>query len=362
MDSFYASCELSLKPQLKDSPFVIGADPLDGKGRGVVLACNYPARKYGLRSGMPISTAWRLCPQARYDRPHFYLYEQVSTRVIKLLRPFADKLEQVSIDEAYLDVTARVKMIEKDIPDSSEIKIIQDLCDAIRKSVSSNEKITCSIGASESKIVSKIASDVNKPDGVTIVPPEKVSEFLGPLEVSKIPGVGRVTQRVLENEFHAKTITQLRTVAIDALKLKFGRNAIWLSNVSRGIDDSPVAEGWEPVSISGETTFLEDEGDYGRISETLVEVCRDVHKRASNENFLFRNVAIKIRFSGFETHTRSKSLNVHSDSIDTLENVALSLLSEFEGSEKKVRLIGARVSSLAKKDNDQTTLLQWDSS
>jgi DNA polymerase IV (archaeal DinB-like DNA polymerase) len=259
-------------------------------------------------------------------------------------------------------VTNRVKMIESDVPDSNTVKIIQDLCDSIRRTVSSNEKITCSIGASECKIVSKIASDIHKPDGVTIVPPDDVLDFLGPLQVSKIPGVGTVTQRILENKFHVKMISELRKIPLDELSREFGRNAIWLSNVARGIDDSQVVEGWEPVSISGETTFLEDEGDYAKIKETLIEVCRDVHKRAKNENFLFRSVGIKIRFAGFETHTRSRSLNMPSDSFETLENEALRLLSEFEGSEKRVRLIGARVSNLVKKDKEQLTLLEWDGS
>jgi DNA polymerase IV (DinB-like DNA polymerase) len=360
MDSFYASCELALKPQLKNTPFVVGADPNEGKGRGVVLACNYPARKFGLHSGMPISMAWRLCPQAQYDRPHFELYEQVSSRVIKLLKPFADKLEQVSIDEAYMDVTNRVKLIESDVPDSNTLKVIQDLCDSVRKTVSSNEKITCSIGASECKIVSKIASDIHKPDGVTIVPPDGVIDFLAPLEVSRIPGVGTVTQRILENKFRVKTISDLRKIPVGELSREFGRNATWLSNVARGIDDSPVVEGWEPISISGETTFVEDEGDISKIKETLLEICQDVHKRATNENFLYRSVGIKIRFTGFETHTRSRSLNTASDSFETLENVALRLLSEFEGSEKKVRLIGARVANLVKKDKEQTTLFNWE--
>ena len=360
MDSFYASCELTLKPELGSEPYVVGADPKNGKGRGVVLACNYPARKFGLHSGMPISTAWRLCPQAHYDQPHFDLYEKISSRVMKLLSAFADKLEQVSIDEAYLDASERVSAVLSDVSNTSESKVIEDLCHSIMRNVSAEEKITCSIGAAESKLVAKIASDVKKPNGLTIVKPAEVLAFLGPLEVSKIPGVGTVTQRLLFEKFSVKTISQLREVPVENLKEKFGRNAVWLSNASRGIDESQVIEGWEPLSISGETTFLEDEGDYHKIRRKMLEVARDVHDRAASEGHFYKSVGIKIRFSGFETHTRSRSLPFYSNSLEMIEKETEKLLIEFEGSGKKVRLIGVKVSNLLMKDTYQRTLSEWE--
>ena len=139
MDSFYASCELSNRPELRNVPFVVGADPKDGKGRGVVLACNYPARKFGLHSGMPISRAWQLCPQAHYDFPHFDLYEQVSSRVMKIIQTLADKVEQISIDEAFLEVTDRIATIIENDRVSSELSAIQSLADSIRKNISDKE-------------------------------------------------------------------------------------------------------------------------------------------------------------------------------------------------------------------------------
>ena len=359
MDSFYASCELSRTPEMKNEPFVVGADPRDGKGRGVVLACNYIAKKQGLRSGMPISRAWDLSPQAHYVRPDFEFYGEISSRVMQLLRKFADRTEQVSIDEAYLEVTERLNLISRS-QNLSHDSSIRQLAEEIKRSVMDNQGITCSVGVANCKILAKIATDMNKPNGLTIVNPEEALNFLSPLPVSKIPGVGKVTHRVLSEKFRIETIGDLRKVPIDDLKEAFGRSAIWLSNVSRGIDESEVVESWDPVSISSETTFQEDEGDYAKVREVMDEVAKDVFSRVVSEHYLFRNVGIKIRFTGFETHTRSKSLNAHSVSQEVLLRECEKMLSEFYDSERKVRLIGVRVSSLKKKEDDQKTLMDWE--
>lgn len=360
MDSFYASCEMSQRPDLKSQPFVVGADPLEGKGRGVVLACNYPARKFGLRSGMPISTAWKLCPQAHFCPPRFELYEEVSRRVMSLLKMYADKLEQVSIDEAYLEVTDRVRILVEEGGEKNAVESIQSLSDSIKKSISEKEKITCSIGVADSKIVAKIAADVQKPNGLTIVTPEKTLDFLGTLEVSKIPGVGHVSQKLLLDKLQVKTIADLRNVSMEDLKGRFGKSSMWLYNVARGIDTSPVVERSEPVSISGETTFFEDLSDYSKVRAVMQDVADDVHGRTLLDGFVFKAVGIKIRFSGFETHTRSKTLNSYTNSKEILNRETEKLLSEFYNSGKKVRLIGLRVSTLQKDDNGQKTLLEFE--
>ncbi|MDG6907970.1 MAG: DNA polymerase IV [Nitrososphaerota archaeon] len=362
MDSFYASCELSSKPEMRETPFIVGADPKQGKGRGVVVSCSYAARKFGVHSGMPISKSWELCPQATYVRPNFELYEQISFRVMQLLRQFADLVEQVSIDEAYLDVTHRIATVLEDRVEDDELSAIQALADSIRKAVTNQEKITCSIGAAETKIVAKIATDTHKPNGFTVVPPGKVLDFLSPLEVSKIPGVGKVTKRILSEDFGVKTIFDLRKVDPGRLRDRFGRNSIWLQNAANGIDESEVVESWDTLSISGETTFEEDEPDYEKVRRVMRDVAEDVHKRALAEGYLFRNVGIKIRFTGFETHTRSKSLGAYTNSFELLERETEKLLSEFYESEKKVRLVGVRVSSLQKIESGQTTLSSWSES
>src|SRR5579875_2583506 len=368
MDSFYASCELSLRPELKDTPFIVGADPKDGKGRGVVIACNYPARKLGVRSALPISKAWELCPQAVYVRPNFDFYGRVSEAVFEIIRQFADRVEQVSIDEAYLDVTGRVAsmmmmmmMLSQDhkANDDQQEYSIRSLASSIKESIREKQGITCSIGVAESKIVAKIATDMNKPDGLTIVKPGKVMDFLAPLPVGRIPGVGKVTEGILNSRFGIRTIADLRGTPIEDLESAFGRNSAWLHNVANGIDRSEVVERWEHVSLSGETTFEQDESDFSKVAKAMYDVAQDVHRRAVSENYTFRNVGIKVRFSGFETHTRSRSLKVPTTSLEILNAECEKLLSEFARSGKKVRLIGVRVSSLERSAEGQSSLLDW---
>lgn len=279
---------------------------------------------------------------------------------MSILKLYADRLEQVSIDEAYLEVTERVGMIVSEGGEKNVIDSIRALAKSIKRNISEEEKITCSIGVSDSKTVAKIATDMQKPDGLTIVTPEKTVDFLAPLEVSRIPGVGQVSQKLLLDKLHVKTIEDLRRVPIDDLKDKFGKSSMWLYNIARGIDLSQVVERWEPVSISGETTFFEDVSDYAKIRETMLEVAGDVHKRTHLDSYIFKAIGIKIRFSGFETHTRSKTLNSYTDSKEILDREAEKLLSEFYTSGKKVRLIGVRVSTLLKKDEKQKTLLEFD--
>ena len=240
------------------------------------------------------------------------------------------------------------------------ISDIRNLADQIKKSVFENQGITCSIGVANSKIVAKIATDMNKPNGLTIVRPNEVIAFLSPLPVGKIPGVGKVTEKILLEKFRIEKIADISRVPLDDLKDVIGRSALWLSNIASGVDRSEVVESWDPVSISGETTFDEDEGDYSKVKGVMNEVAKDVHSRVVNEEYLFRNIGIKIRFTGFETHTRSKSLYSHSSSFEILARECEKLLSEFYESERKVRLIGVRVSNLKKKETDQTTLMDWE--
>ncbi|MHB1908192.1 MAG: DNA polymerase IV [Nitrososphaerales archaeon] len=357
MDSFYASCELAKNPSLKNDPFVVGADPRNGQGRGVVLSCNYPARKFGVRSGMPISRAWKLCPKAKYVFPDFALYQEVSQRVMEILHKFTEKTEQVSIDEAYLDFTDNPLSALKGKQRSDAISLIAA---EIKKQIKEKEKITCSIGVSNSKLVSKIASDINKPDGLTVVETSQVKDFLAPLEVGRIPGIGKVTQKILSDSFGIKTIADLANTPLEKLEEKFGRSALWFHRVALGEDESEVVTGYEPVSQSGETTFQEDLADYKEISRAMIDVAKDVHKRVIDDGYTFKNVGIKIRFSEFETHTRSKMLNLPSESLETVLSTSEKLLSEFSSSNRKVRLIGVRLSNLEKKDpNSQKSLMDW---
>jgi DNA polymerase IV (DinB-like DNA polymerase) len=360
MDSFYASCELARNPNLSDSPFIVGADPKQGRGRGVVLSCNYPARKYGVRSAMPISKAWQLCPSAKYVLPDFKLYTEVSRRVMAILKQFTSKIEQVSIDEAFLDFSKDPAICS--VSGMKRKQAITSVALAIKNKIKEQEDITCSIGVSDSKLVSKIATDINKPDGLTIVDPENVKEFLAPLPVEKIPGIGRVTHRILVDSFGIKTISDLANAPIEPLVEKFGRSANWFCQVAKGNDDSEVVTNWEPVSESSETTFDQDEEDYSKVAKVMREVAAEVHRRVVKDGYLFKNVGIKIRFTGFETHTRSRTLVAPSDSLEVVIRESEKLLSEFQLSEKGVRLIGVRLTALERKRSEgQSTLLEWNS-
>ncbi len=357
MDSFYASCELAKIPISKDQPFVVGADPKNGSGRGVVLSCNYPARALGVRSGMPISRAWKLSPKAKYVPPNFKLYGEVSHRIMTILRDFSSKVEQMSIDEAYVDLTEDPLISGS----SGSIKeaAIAEIANEIKKRIKEKEGITCSIGVSNSKIVSKIASDFRKPDGFTLIKPEQVKDFLAPLPVEKIPGIGKVSRSILFEKLAISTILDLRKADLEDLQELFGRSALWMKNVADGIDQSQVVSRWDPVSESGETTFDEDEGDYVKVAQVMLEVAEDVTKRTLEDGYLFRTIGIKIRFTGFETHTRSRTQDFATDSIEVVKRECEKQLAEFNEGSKKVRLIGVRLSGLEKKKSDQTSLLEW---
>ncbi|MCJ7444385.1 MAG: DNA polymerase IV, partial [Methanotrichaceae archaeon] len=248
LDAFFPSVEVRENPELKDRPVVVGADPKEGKGRGVVSSASYEARKYGIRSAMSISRAWKLCPHCVYLRPHFDLYIKASNSIMKILKSHADKFEQAGIDEAYLDISNRVY-------DFAEAK---ELAQNIMKEVLQKENLTCSIGVAPNKMVAKIASDYKKPCGLTIVEEENVRAFLFPLEVRKLPGVGPKTERRLK-ELEIETIGILAAANPEMLTRIFGVWGIRLHESSNGIDQSEVIEEYETKSIGREVTFEQDE-------------------------------------------------------------------------------------------------------
>jgi DNA polymerase IV (DinB-like DNA polymerase) len=212
MDSFFSSIEMVEHPELVGLPVVVGADPKDGTGRGVVSTCSYEAREYGIRSGMPISRAYRLCPDARFLPVDMALYQTVSGRIMKILRSYAyaDKFQKVSIDEAFLDVKA------DDFEDAAGI------ARNIKKEILAKEKLISSIGIGPNKLVAKIASNIQKPDGLTVVTPGEVQEFLDPMPVTKIPGIGKKTETTLKN-MGIETIRELRTYNVRKLVSSFGK-------------------------------------------------------------------------------------------------------------------------------------------
>ncbi len=338
MDAFYVSVERRQDPALLGKPVCVGALPEGGKARGVVMAASYEARALGVRSGMPISMAYRKAPDAVYIEPNFELYGEVSESVMNVLREFADVLEHASIDEAFLDVTKRT---------GGDYAKAVELAKAVKAAVREREGLTCSIGVAPNKSAAKIASDLDKPDGLTVVPPDGVAGFLAPLPVGKISGVGSKTEEAL-TALGIRTIGDLAKHPGKELTQRFGKNAVWLWGIARGIEEVPVEERPDPKSISVERTFGRDVGEWPVILETMDDVAHNVWLRAKGQGVRFRTVGIKIRFEGFVTHTRERTLGAHVADEAVVKATCRELLAEFEDRKRAVRLLGARVSHLQK--------------
>ena len=348
LDAFYVSAERRERPELRGLPVAVGADPEGGKGRGVVIACSYEARKFGLRSGMPISQAYRLCPQATYIPPDWGLYERVSEEVMTTLRGFADRFAQGSIDEAYLDVTSRA-------PDEGSAT---RLAKEVKKAVLEKDGLTCSIGVAPNKSSAKIASDRNKPDGLTVVPFDRVAAFLAPLPVGVVPGIGRKTGDFL-SEKGISTIGQLQELDGKQLITWFGKNGVWLWGVILGEENVEVREQEMPKSLSVERTFTDDVKDFRRVREEAADGASELMRRVKSGGYSYRVAGIKIRFRGFETHTREKTLVSHTDDEGPLREAAHTLRDEFETKPRPARLIGVRVADIQRSTSGPLRLDDW---
>jgi len=337
MDGFFSSIEVVRHPELTGLPVVVGADPKGGAGRGVASTCSYEAREYGIHSGMPISRAYRLCPDAKFLPVDMALYQAVSGRIMKILASYADTFQRVSIDEAFI----RVKT---DDPDGA----IETALD-IKKEILAKEKLTCSIGIGPNKLVAKIASDVGKPDGLTVVAPDRVCEFLDPMPATTIPGIGKKTGRVLKR-MGIETIRDLKDYDSQKLVLRFGKWGYRMHSLAGGIDRSEVKEDRMVKSVGREMTFDEDTSDPGLIYDSIDVLADATHRALSKTGYLYRTVSVKVRFEDFATHTRSKSIGFPSSDPELVKTISKNLISEFTGV-TKIRLIGIRLSNLRVADN-----------
>jgi len=343
MDHFYTAVEERENPTLKGKPVVVGADPKQGTGRGVVSTSNYEARKSGIRSGMPISRAWRLCPEAVYLQPNFPLYIQASNAVMEIAKRYADKFEQWGIDEAFLDVSERVR-------DFDEAKV---LAGEIKREILKETKLTCSIGVGPNKLVAKVASDFQKPDGLTVVKEGEAEAFLAPLLVRKLLWVGKKTEAKLKT-LGVETIGDLARFDPTVLNEMFGVMGVQMHLSARGIDNSEVEERTGVKSISHETTFEEDTDDATVVLTALDELSDDVAKEAAEQRLFFKTITIKVRFENFETHTTSKTLPFMTNRPQDLKKTSRELLHAYLRSDRKVRLIGVRVSTFVSGEKQKT--------
>lgn len=343
MDSFYASVEMRENPELKGNPVVIGADPKKGSGRGVVSTCSYEARAFGIRSAMPISQAFVLCPHAIFLPPDIPRYANASAEVMALLKSHGFPFQQMSIDEAFLDVS-----ILENFPAAT------DFANRIRDDIRTQLRLTCSIGIAPTKVVAKIASDINKPDGLTVVEPGNLLSFLGPMPVRKIPGVGKKAEAELF-DLGIRTIRDLAESDLQVLIARFGRSAIALQGITAGNDDDVVEERDGVKSVSRETTFPEDTNSEPVLTATIDALAQDVCRNLADEALRCRTITIKVRYTGFITRTKSRTLPHYTDDANAVRSSAQSLLRDiFDG--RPIRLLGIRLSSFEKHDTRQMIL------
>ena len=354
MDAFYAAVEERYNPALRGLPIVVGADPKEGRGRGVVTTANYMARKFGIHSALPISRAWRLAQAARkrgepatvFVHTNFRLYGEVSARIMQILEHGADAFEEASIDEAYLDISS-----------VGDFAAAVERMTALKTEIREKEGLGCSIGIGPNKLVAKIASDHNKPDGLTIVPPEMVQEFLDPLPIRVIPGIGPKGERFL-HEQNIRTVKDLSEVPEAKLRDWFGKWGGRLFEKARGIDDSPVTNEWTRKSIGEQETFEQDTRSPALVTERLYGMAERLMTKLSEKEFAgFRTITLTVRFFDFETKNRSHSvkngipLDNDGQALQLLKQQALALLLPFFDARenprrKAIRLIGLRLEKL----------------
>lgn len=333
MDAFFAAIEQHRHPELAGKPVIVGGRG-DPHARGVVSTASYEARKFGIHSAMPLRTAFHLCPEAIFLAVDYAEYSRVSAVIKGILHEFSPMLEDVGIDEAYLDISASAMSPEQ-------------IASGIKHRIKAATGLTCSIGVAPNKLLAKIASDLNKPDGFTEIGAEDLEACIWPLPVRKIPGVGPVTEEHL-HAMGVQTIGQLAALPPDRLTETFGQaHGMFLHQAARGIDERPLVTHWEPKSRSREITFQHDTGHWQTIARTLAGLCREVAEDLAHDGCRGRTVGIKLRFTDFETHTREKTLDLPTDSADTIRRAAFECLGRID-LDRKVRLIGVRVGELKK--------------
>jgi DNA polymerase-4 len=340
MDAFYASVEQLDNPSYKGKPVIVGADPKGGSGRGVVAACSYEARKFGVRSALPISRAWKLCPEGVYVRPRMSRYVEVSHQVMDIFQQFTDLVEPLSIDEAFLDVTGSEALL------GSADQIARQIKTLVRETT----QLTASVGVAPNKFLAKVASDLRKPDGLVIVRENEIADFLRDLPISRLWGVGPKTEQRLK-PMGLHTIGQMSAISREDLIRKLGGLGDHLYHLSHGLDDRPVIPNWEAKSISNETTFEKDTRDRDLLIRTIHELADEVGRRLRHENFRARRVTLKLRYEDFSTHTKQTSLERPTQSNDEIAKIAISLFNHFP-LDRRIRLIGVGSAELVHEDGD----------
>jgi len=343
MDAFYASVEERDNPELRGKPVIVGGTP---EGRGVVAAANYVARTFGVHSAMASRQALRLCPNAIVLRPRMEHYAKISAQIREIFHRYTPTVEPLSLDEAFLDANGSVQLFGS----------VESIGRAIKEDIRRELNLVASVGVAPNKYLAKLASDLDKPDGFTVILPDDVQRVLDSLPVTRIWGVGKVTKKKFD-ALGIQCISQLLQLSVSQLTKEFGDGGQHFWNLARGIDDRPVVADREAKSISHETTFAVDVSDIDVLRAWLMELTEQVAQRLRAQHVLARTVHLKVRYSNFDTITRSKSLSEYCNSTKPLWDLVSELLtSQLPKRLLNVRLLGMGVSNLTARSSIQRGL------
>ena len=340
MDAFYASIEQMDCPEYRGRPVVVGADPQGGKGRGVVSAASYEARSHAIHSALPISTAYKRCPHAVFLRPRFKRYTELSRKVMKILDTFSPLVEQISIDEAFLDCSGTEKLFGS----------THSLGMHIKERIKGDTGLAASVGIATNKSIAKIASDLHKPDGLCICPPGKEQEFMASLPLGRLWGAGKRTVEKLES-LGFTLVGHIQSCPKERLNGLFGKYGEKLWELANGIDERSVTRSSPRKSISEEITFQIDTDQDAYVEHVLFKLSDSVTRQMRTEGIRGRTVNLKIRLAPFDTYTRSHTLSQPVHEMQTVRNTVLKLYRDFDRKGRRVRLVGVGVSNLHRDEN-----------
>jgi len=353
LDYFYAQCEERRNPSIKDKPVIVCVYSGRTEDSGAVSTANYVARKYGVKSGIPIALAKKKLKDiaAVFLPVDKEFYKEISDSIMEILRSYADRFEQVGIDEAYMDVTQRTK---------GNYQEAKELAATIKNDVLTRQQLTCSIGVGPNKLVAKIAADIQKPDGLTLVKPEEVQSFLSPLPVRRLVGVGTKTEKKLET-LGVRTVSQLARFDVQKLIEVFGRKmGTYFHNASLGIDEEPVQERSEPESLSRISTLKEDTRDLAVILDEAYNLCNEVHSKLLQRGLVYRSVSIYVVAGDLSVHSRSKTFENPTSDLETFKKTVRELFEKFlSESDVEARRIGVKVSNLTKREELQKQITNF---
>jgi len=341
-DYFFAQCEEVRSPELKTKPVVVCVFSDRGEDSGAIATANYTARKYGVKSGLPIRLAKKRLEErtdAVFLPTDFEYYSDMSEKSMNVIKKFADIFEYVGKDEAYLDVTEKT---------DGDYKKASHLAQQLKNSVRDKIKLTCSVGISQNKLISKIASDYKKPDGLTVVPPERVEKFLDELKIRVIPGIGKKTEEKFL-EMKLETIGDLKSLDVFTLNQHFGRKTgTYIYNAVRGIYDEPVKEREPRIQFSKIVTLKKDSKDYDFLEESLKELCKELHSVVLKNNRQFKSISVQFVQTDLSNKSKSKMLKNPTLSLSELVKNAKQLLREaLENQKLDIRRLGIKVSELS---------------